>query len=584
MKNLGFLGINIEAICGGRGKCGKCKVIIKDTQSVNEITSEEKKILSKDEISKGVRLSCLVKINQDVDIGIPNTSIQKEQRILSEGVSKKIKFRPCIEIKEVSVAKPILGDKGSLFDSIKRELMEEFILIDYLALKKISNEISYGCKYDILKFKNEIIGICKKEDNIFGVGLDVGTTTVVAYLMDLKKGEFLDTEAILNPQIKYGEDVISRITYSTENGVAKLNESIISGINQIIDGLCERNGIKNDSIYEIAVVGNTVMHHILLKINLEGLSASPFAPTISKSIDIKSRDLGIKINPSGNIHVLPIISGFVGADTVGVLLATEIHKDDKISLAIDVGTNGELVLGNKDKMLSCSCAAGPALEGGSIKFGMRASSGAIESAFIEEETFKVFYKTINKKKPKGICGSGIIDIVSEMLRVGILDPSGKINDLKHERIRKNPSNDQKEYVVEWKENNAIDKDIVITAEDIREIQLANGAIRAGIKILLEKLKIKSAEIENLYLAGAFGNYIDTNNAIRIGLIPNIPIDRIKSIGNAAGEGAKMSLLSRKKRMEEDTIGKKIEYIELASEDNFNKEFVKSLKFTEFYGQ
>ncbi len=581
MEILVIAGIDIDAICGGIGKCGKCKVIVKDRHSVNQITAQEKNILSEDEISRGLRLSCFVQLNQDVTIIIPNFSLKKEQRILCEGIYKKTKFQPCIEIKEVSIPKPLLGDKENLLDSIKRELMEENILIDYLALKKISNEIHYGRKYDILKFKDEIIGVCNKEENIFGIALDLGTTTVVAYLIDMKKGDVIDIEAILNPQIKYGEDVISRITYSIKKGANTVNESIIGGINQSIDSLCKRNGIKNDSIYEVVVVGNTVMHHILLGLNLKNLSSSPFTPTISKSIDIKSRDLGIKINPSGNVHVLPIVSGFIGADTVGVLLATEIYKDNSISLAIDVGTNGELVLGNKNKMLSCSCAAGPALEGGNIKFGMRASSGAIESVFIEEETFKVFYKTINNKKPRGICGSGIIDIVSEMLRVGILDPSGNIKELKHERIRKNLSNNQKEYVIEWKENTTIGKDLVITAQDIREIQLAKGAIMTGINILIKKLKIEYIEIENLYLAGAFGNYIDIENAIRIGLIPNISMDRIKSVGNAAGEGAKMSLISRKKRMEETIISKKIKYIELASEEKFNEEFVKSLKFPEF---
>jgi len=382
----------------------------------------------------------------------------------------------------------------------------------------------------------------------------------------------------LNPQIKYGEDVISRITYSLNKGVSIPHNSIVDGINTMIKKLCDRNRINSSSIYEMTAVGNTAMHHIFLNINPRSLSVSPFTPVVSKNLDIKARDIGIEINPSGNIHVLPVISGFVGADTVGVLLATGLYRNDEISLAIDIGTNGELVLGNKEKMVSCSCAAGPALEGGHLGFGMRASTGAIESVFIDKDSFDTFYKTINKSKPRGFCGSGIIDIVAEMLKVGIIDSSGKIIENGNDRIRKNKTNNHKEFVVEWKEKTDIDTDIVITASDIREIQLAKGAIMTGINILLEKMKISADKIENLYLAGAFGNYIDIKNAIRIGLIPNIPLERIKPVGNAAGEGAKISLMSNEKRIEENILIKKIDYIELASENNFNEEFVKSLRF------
>ena len=488
------------------------------------------------------------------------------------------KFDPCITSKKIKIPKPILGDERSYYCIVKDVLNEENLSIDYLALKELPKQIDSNFEINLIRFKDEIIELSKKKENIYGIAVDIGTTTVVTYLIDMETGKLIDVESILNPQIKYGEDVVSRITYSTKNGVNIVQSAIVEGINLMIDTLCLRNNISYNSIYEMTAVGNTAMHHIFLNINPKSLSLSPFTPVISSSIDIKSRDLGIRINPSGNIHILPIVAGFVGADTVGVLLATELYKNDEISLAIDIGTNGELVLGNKEGMVSCSCAAGPALEGGHLKFGMRASTGAVESVFIEDRSFKTFYKTINNGKPRGICGSGIIDIVSEMLKVGLLDPSGRIIDTDHERVRKNPSNGQKEYVIEWKENTEISKDIVITASDIREIQLAKGAIMTGINILLEKLKITVNDIENLYLAGAFGNYIDINNAIRIGLIPDMPLDRIKPVGNAAGEGAKISLLSKTKRIEENIINKKIDYIELAAEKNFNDEFVKSLRF------
>ncbi|HNV93755.1 MAG TPA: ASKHA domain-containing protein [Methanofastidiosum sp.] len=578
LEVLNNFGFNIEAICGRNGKCGKCKVIVKTPDSVNAITLEEKNILSEDELKKGVRLSCLVKVIEDVIIEIPESSIQKRLRILQEGISRKIKIDPCLEIREVSIPRPSLGDENSYVDLIKNELKKSNLSIDYPALKDISNKVMDKSKHKFIIFKNEIIGLSNLEENVYGIAIDIGTTTVVTYLFNIETGKLIDIESILNPQIKYGEDLISRITYSINNGVNSVQNSIIEGINLMIDALCLRNNISYNSIYEMTAVGNTAMHHIFLNINPKSLSLSPFTPVVSSSVDIKSRELGVKINQSGNVHVLPIISGFVGADTIGVLLATELYKNNEVSLAIDIGTNGELVLGNKDRMVSCSCAAGPALEGGHLKFGMRASTGAIESVFIEDGSFKAFYKTINDGKPRGICGSGIIDIVSEMLKVGLLDPSGRIIDKDYERVRKNSSNGQKEYVVEWKEKTAMGKEIVITASDIREIQLAKGAIATGINILLEKLKMTANDIDNLYLAGAFGNYIDIKSAIRIGLIPNVPLDRIKSIGNAAGEGAKISLLSKGKRIEENEINKKIDYIELAAEKDFNEEFVKSLSF------
>ncbi len=575
---LNNLGIRIEAICGGKGKCGKCKVLLENPESASLITSEEKRLLSQDEISIGMRLGCLIEPKDGMSIVIPDSSLQKDQRILSEGLSTEFNFDPAIKSIRIKLPKPKLGGDESFLDYIKKELKRE-INIDYLSLKRITDELNYGTlEANLVVFNNEIIGFKKNEEKIYGIAVDIGTTTVVTYLIDIETGALVDIESILNPQIKYGEDVISRITYSLNKGVSIPHNSIVDGINTMIKKLCDRNRINSSSIYEMTAVGNTAMHHIFLNINPRSLSVSPFTPVVSKNLDIKARDIGIEINPSGNIHVLPVISGFVGADTVGVLLATGLYRNDEISLAIDIGTNGELVLGNKEKMVSCSCAAGPALEGGHLGFGMRASTGAIESVFIDKDSFDTFYKTINKSKPRGFCGSGIIDIVAEMLKVGIIDSSGKIIENGNDRIRKNKTNNHKEFVVEWKEKTDIDKDIVITSSDIREIQLAKGAIMTGINILLEKMKISADKIENLYLAGAFGNYIDIKNAIRIGLIPNIPLERIKPVGNAAGEGAKISLMSNEKRIEENILIKKIDYIELASENNFNEEFVKSLRF------
>jgi len=581
---LTLLGIPIEVICGGKGTCGKCKVIIEDQSNVSPLSEMEKRLLSDKELCEFFRLACLVTVYGDVSVFVPEFSLQRELKILSKGQTVEVILDPPVKRVNLLLPKPVLGDHVSYEELILTGLGFDDGRIDYMAIKDISDIIKRSnFDVDVVYVNKDIISITPHHNpgRIFGLAMDIGSTTVVIYLMDLHTGEMVDVESMLNPQVRYGEDVISRITYTIQYGIKDVHESIIDGVNRMIMTLCQRNNLDPNDIPELTVVGNTAMHHIFMNIQPKSISLSPFTPTIKRALDVKARDLGICINPSANIHVLPVIAGFIGADTVGVLMATDMYHSNEICLALDVGTNGELVLGNKDKLVSCSCAAGPALEGGEIKFGMRASPGAIEDVKINKYTLEAEYKTIGDKKPVGLCGSGIIDVVAEMLKIGMVNSSGKLEDLGSDRFRKDPDTGMLEYVLEWKDKTGIDKDIVVTAGDVREVQLAKGAILAGAQILVDRLGLTFNDIDKIFLAGAFGNYIDIENAVRMGLLPEVPLERIKSVGNAAGEGAKLSLLSNLKRSEENKISKMVHYIELASHESFQDVFVRSLNFPEF---
>jgi uncharacterized 2Fe-2S/4Fe-4S cluster protein (DUF4445 family) len=424
--------------------------------------------------------------------------------------------------------------------------------------------------------EKEIIDIEPNEvTTSYGLAIDIGTTTVVVYLLELETGRRIAIESMTNPQVAYGEDVVSRISHviAAEDGLKQLGEIIRTGINSLIEQVIKKININNYQIQELTVVGNSIMHHLFLKLTPEFIGRSPFVPVTHMHMNVKARDVGINVNPSGNVHVLPLEAGYVGADNVGVLIVSEIYKSHEISLVIDIGTNGELVLGNNEKLFSVSCAAGPALEGAHIKFGMRAAAGAIESVKIDKN-FEPTYKTIGNEKPRGICGSGIIDVVAELFRVGIIEKNGRFADLETPRLRRN--NKVNEYVLEWASKAGINTDIVISQKDVREVQLAKGAMYAGAIILMNKFGC--TKLDRIMLAGAFGNYIDKKSAMLIGLYPDCELERVVSIGNAAGEGAIMALLSKEKREEAKRIARAVEYIELTLEKDFEPEFMDAMYF------
>ncbi len=410
--------------------------------------------------------------------------------------------------------------------------------------------------------------------------MDIGTTTVVSTIVDLNTGNDLAVASALNTQATHGADVVSRINFTVENehGLEELGNRVTQVINQITEYACAEANVEANNVYEVTIVGNTTMTHLFLKVPVRNLAIMPYVGVFSDPVETNASKLGLNVNPNANVFVLPNIAGFVGADTVGVILASSLNRSETIKLAIDIGTNGEVVLGNKKRLLTCSTAAGPAFEGAMITHGMRGAPGAIERVQL---TDRPIYQVIGGGKPIGICGSGLIDVVAEMLRLGIVDETGRMVspdelNLPDNLIRYIRRND--EYGPHLVLYESEERDVVITQKDVRQVQLAKGAIKAGIEILMRKLNISLDDVDEVLLAGAFGNYIKKENAIRIGLIPDFPLDKVHFIGNAAAVGSKMALMSKEAREEAVRISKSTEYVELAIDPNFQNEFMEAMMF------
>ena len=604
------LGVGIEAVCGEQLVCGKCRVKVMEgtfpkegiTSAMNhlsELDEKELKVLKRKDSEEHIRLACSTRIRGDILVFVPEASRTGEQ-IVSKAAGKiKTKIKPAIKKYYVELPLPSLDDPLGDFERLENALIIEHGLkklsIDYRALQELPDIIRKSdWNVTVTVWQNsEIIRVepGKVETNI-GLAIDIGTTTVAGYLTDLNNGNVLVTESMMNPQVRYGEDVMSRITYcmmNEETGLKDLRQTILEGLNTVATKAAHKAGHTAEDISEVTLVGNTAMHHLLLGINPEHVGIAPFTPALHKSVDVKADRFGLNILPSGNVHVLPIEAGFVGADNVGCLIADEPHKRKEITLLIDIGTNGELVLGNKDKLISCSCATGPALEGAQIEFGMRAAPGAIERVRISPNTFEATYKVIGNELwsdgkvnmlAKGICGSAIIDVIAEMFKAGIIKKNGQIDkDIKSPRLRKGHKG-LAEYVVAWKHETSIDQDIVVTQKDVRAIQLAKGALYSGCLIMMRKLGIKM--FDRLAIAGAFGSHIDKMEAMVIGMYPDCDIERVHYIGNAAGDGARIALLNIVKRREANEIARRVEYVELALEEDFNDRFSEAMQFPHMF--
>ncbi|MCX8171158.1 MAG: ASKHA domain-containing protein, partial [Candidatus Bathyarchaeota archaeon] len=530
-------GVDLTSICGGLGKCGKCRIMIEDgISNTNPLTEHERKILSDLDISFGYRLACQTIVKGPLLVRIPEESRTGRQRLQVEGIETPVNPEPIIEKYFVELPIPSLQDIRSdvdrLLDTLNEKYGLEKLSIDYsvlLNLPSILRESGWKVTVTVLD-RRTVISVEPGDTTkrLFGCAFDIGTTKIAGYLLDLNVGTVLAVYSLMNPQVSYGEDVISRIAYASKGSseLVELQKTVINGVNQILKELTDKTGIHLEEIYEMTVVGNTAMHHLFLGICPKYVALSPYPPVTKRSIDVKAKDLGVEINKNGNVHLLPLIGGFVGADTVAVILATKIYERDDLCMALDIGTNTEVILGNKDEMLACSCASGPAFEGAHIKHGMRAASGAIEKVKINIDSLEIEYKTIDGVKPRGICGSAMIDAVAEMFKAGLIDVFGAFNkSISSKRLR--IGDDGYEFVLAWKNETATGNDIVITQRDIREIQLAKAAIHAGCMILMEKMGVREADISTLFIAGAFGSYIDPKSARTIGMYPEIPLNRVK---------------------------------------------------------
>ncbi len=598
------LGVDIEGICGEKATCGKCKVRIEEgfsekysvesrAGSLSPIREEEKKLLSPQQRNDGYRLACQARIHGDVIVFVPEESRMERQIVRKAATERTIRLKPTVRKYYVELVTATLHDTLDDWGRLQAEFNKTFDLsnltIDYqvlLDLQKVIRQnnwkvtVSVWMNREVIKIEPGLV------DRGYGLAVDIGTTTVAGYLCDLTSGEVVATDSMMNPQVVYGEDVMSRITYTmtNENGLENMNKAIIKGLNQIAGRAAAQAGIKRQDIVDMTVVGNTCMHHIFLNIDPQYLGRAPFTPSLHHSLDIKARDLGLKISPGAYVHVLPIKAGFVGADNVGVLIAEEPYNQDDMVLIIDIGTNGELILGNRHRLIVSSCATGPAFEGAKIKYGMRAAPGAIEKIEIAPDTKEVRFKVIDKESwntdledvgAKGICGSGIIDAASQLFLAGIIDRSGRFNaDLQTPRLRVTEGGP--EFVIAWAHETTIGQDIVVSQEDVRNIQLAKGAMYAGAKVMMHRLGVE--KLDKIILAGAFGSYIDKESAATVGLFPDCALDNVYAVGNAAGDGARIALLNVDKRVEADEVANQVEYIELTVEPDFERAFVQATHF------
>jgi uncharacterized 2Fe-2S/4Fe-4S cluster protein (DUF4445 family) len=598
------LNIPIRTICGGLGKCGKCKIMIqKGIENLITPTNLEKNLLEKDEIENGWRLACQTIINLEdesllneltmpqVRIFLPEQLLLEDFKILTSGLNEGTNIKPAIEKIYLEVKKPSLDYQKADFERIEAEFLSQIkkkkqlsklninfnVLNDLSALLRQNNH-----KITLVMFdKNKIIG-CEPgntiEDN-YGIAFDIGTTTIVGYLINLKNGKIYAVDSKLNSQTAYGEDLITRLTYIKENieNLQKLNSLIIKDMNGIIKKLCTKANIQASQVYEATIVGNSVMHHIFLGLNPINIGLSPFIPVVQRNLNIEANKLKLNINRNGNIYSAPIVAGFVGADSIGVILSSKVYKEKLLTLVLDIGTNGEIIIGNRNRLFVGSCAAGSALEGAHIKHGMRAAAGAIDTIKIDSTSFEVSYTTIKNKKALGICGSGLVDAIAEMIKSKIITRSGNFNRRITEHDRFIKKEDELEFIIAKKEDTSINKDISINQKDIREIQMAKAAFYSGFRIIINHFN-KTQKIGQIFLAGAFGNYINPINAKFIGMIPDIPGKYIFQIGNAAGIGAQYCLINKNLRDKAQSLLNDIKYVEIATEKNFQKEYAEAMYF------
>ncbi len=547
--------IEIESVCGGEGWCGKCKVLIKEGNP-SPLTLREKKILTKEEIEKGVRLGCQVYPKNDLKIEILNKT-KKINSLSQFNLDLRVDHNPVITLESFFLPLPSLYDQSSDLERLLR-IKRGFKVKNINLIRKIPRFLrENNFQGKLIIHNNEIIDLRKEEFNLpLGIAFDIGTTTLVGYLLDLERGRELDILIELNPQSQYGRDVISRITHAIklEKGLNILRNLILSSLEEIIRKLCLKNNLSPLDIYAISIAGNPTMIHILLGINPEYIAISPYTPVISSEMIFDSKDLDFDISPFAKIYILPNISGYVGGDIVAGILATGLWKEEGNILFVDIGTNGEIVLKTNKGIFSCSTAAGPAFEGGHITHGMIAMEGAINHVFLEGREVK--FSTIGNKREEGICGSGLIDAIRVMLDLEIIDETGR-----------------------FKKGDFFSLgDIIITQRDIRELQLAKSAIRSGIEILLREAGINYKDIAKVYLAGALGNYIDKDSALRIGILPIVDPEKIIFVGNSAGRGAELVLLNKEYMGLAEKISKEVIYIELSGRKDFQDYFVEFMYF------
>jgi uncharacterized 2Fe-2S/4Fe-4S cluster protein (DUF4445 family) len=570
-------GVELVSICGGVGICKGCRVRLVDGR-LSSLTSAERDMLSEEEIAEGYRLACQAIPQSDIKVDIPSESLTTPQRLQIEGQEAEIELNPPVSAYDIVISPPNLEDLKSdvtrVMEALReRDIEARFGLGMLQALPGFLRANDWSVR--LILRGSEITGVLPREAQWIGLAVDIGTTKLAAYLVDLEKGITIAKGGRMNPQIAFGEDVISRIAYANQEEAGReiLQAKLIEVLHDLVGELCQEVGLRREQVIEAVVVGNTVMHHLFSGLPVRQLGEAPYVPVTSERLEFPAISVGLVLSPGAWVYMPPNIAGYVGADHVAMLTATRVWQSKEAVLAVDIGTNTEVTLAANGRLLSCSCASGPAFEGAHIRDGMRAAPGAIERVqFIEGE---IRLQTIGGSPPVGICGSGILDVVAEMLDHGLLDHRGALmKDGPHVRFKEG----QQEFVLSPAEENGHHQDIIVTRSDVNEIQLAKGAIRSGMDILLMEMGLTADDLEAVVVAGAFGTYIDIESAMRVGMFPELPRHRFQQVGNAAGAGAKDLLLSMEMRQVASQIKDRIEYIELTTHPDFHQIFMERLYF------
>jgi uncharacterized 2Fe-2S/4Fe-4S cluster protein (DUF4445 family) len=578
--------MNMNVVCGGQGKCGKCIVYIQSGKADFD-RPKYGRFFTDAELQRGACLACETTVQGDLHVLVPESTLIQEQKILVEGLEQAIDFRPSVRKYYVELQPPSLADPSPDLSRLLWGIQKGGgpIAEQMYAPLEVLRDIPGILRHSEWKVTGTIglvpggyrlidLQANDTSKRVYGAGVDLGSTTIVVYLWDLVSGKVVSVASNYNKQISCGEDILARVNFARKNGLTKLQALAAESINQALTSASNTAGIDREDIYEVVIAGNTVMTHMLLGIDPAYMIAEPYVPVVRRALSVAAGRLGVTCNRNGGVFLFPAVSDFIGGDIIADILACGMGEREEISLLVDIGTNFEVVLGNNEWMFSCAGAAGPALEGGEVLFGMRANPGAIEKITIDPATLDPKYSTINGIRPRGICGSGLIDLLAELLVSCVIDRTGRINmEISNPRIRRNSH--FPEYVIAWAKETEIGKDIVITENDIKNLIMSKASIHAACLTLMKEAGVSRHEITTIYFAGAFGNYLDKKNATIIGLIPENNPDQIKNIGNGAVAGANIALVNRRARKTLDAIAHRIAYIELNAENSFMDEYTGS---------
>lgn len=583
-------GVDILMPCGGQGRCGRCAVIVEQ----GEVRRRSTQRLSPDDVAAGYALACQTLVEGDVVVTVPPQE-KIERRLKESKRAAKVELPFPYEVSEqplrkivVTLEPPSLADQTDDWSRLQRELARRFDLREVQAslpvLRKLGPALRQGDWSVTLVVESDawdrpegpprILDVLPGEhlESLWAAAIDIGTTSNVVWLVDLISGEVMAQAADYNGQIARGEDVISRIIYASKgDGLQELQGLVLETLNRLLGRVARERGIATDEIYKVVVAGNSTMIHLFAAIPPESIRLMPFVPVVNHLPTFPAREIGLAVNPEATVDCLPGIASYVGADITAGVVSSGMCDSQELTLFIDIGTNGEMVLGDCSWLIACACSAGPAFEGAGVVHGMRATAGAIEEVWINDQTFEATYRVIGSEKPRGICGSGLISLMAEMFMAGVIDKSGNINlDLPTQRVRRGEHGP--EYVVAWAEETATGRDIVITAVDIDNLMRAKAAIYAGFSVLARSVGLSLQDVGRVLIGGAFGQYINVEKAIQIGMLPDLPFDRFRFLGNTSVRGAYMALLSREVRRRVSEVGRMMTYLELSADNTFFDEF------------